>query len=82
MSRTYLKTADPKPTPTEMRRRKLAAARADKIAEYKRLKQAHDRRAKTSKELVEITSALIATELKQPKPAVRPPAPVADLFAR
>lgn len=81
MTRTYLKTADPKPTPTEMRRRKLAAARAEKIAEYARLKQAHDTRAKTSRELLDITTALLAAELKQPKPAERPAAPVADLFA-
>lgn len=81
MPRTYLKTADPRPTPTELRRRKLAAVRAEKITEYARLKQAHDARAKTSRELLDITTALLAAELKQPKPAERPAAPVADLFA-
>lgn len=81
MPRTYLKTADPKPTPTELRRRKLAAVRAEKIAEYARLRQAHDARAKTRRELLDITTALLAAELKQPKPAERPAAPVADLFA-
>lgn len=81
MTRTYLKTADPRPTPTELRRRKLAAIRAEKMAEYARRKAAHDARAKTSRELFEITTALLATELKQPKPAERPAAPVTDLFA-
>ena len=81
MTRTYRRTADPKPTRTELRRRKLASARAEKIAEYARAKHAHHPRAKTSRELFEITFALLVTEMKRPKPAERPAAPVADLFA-
>lgn len=81
MPRLYRRTADPVPPPTEVRRRKLAKQRRDMIAEYERLKQAHGVRADVARDLVKLTAALLATELKPHKPAEKPAKPVADLFA-
>ncbi|MDF2621777.1 MAG: hypothetical protein K0S00_4436 [Xanthobacteraceae bacterium] len=82
MSRSYHKTADPKPTRTEMRRREVAATRAAAIAEYNSLKPHDYRRPPLARRISLLTRLLIPLELKQTKPAERPAAPVADLFAR
>lgn len=82
MPRAYLRTADPQPTPTEKRRRKLAKARSEMIAEYERRKQAHGQRAVLARDLVKLTTTLLATEIKPHKTAERPAPPVADLFSR
>ncbi|MBB3771477.1 phage terminase large subunit-like protein [Angulomicrobium tetraedrale] len=82
MARIYVKTANPRPTPTQMAAHKLRRVRAEKTAEYERERARHSgRRAKVARELVEITTAFLATELKTTSPADRPALPVADLFS-
>lgn len=81
MARIYVRTADPAPSRWLLRRQKLHAARQEKMAEYACLRRRHDKRAQVARQLVEITSALIAAELKTSQPAAGPAQPAPDLFA-
>ena len=85
MTRIYRQTADPKPTQTEMRLRKVARESAELAAGYRDLKSRHAARAEFWRRLNAKKHEQLRIEIKLGKStrrAVRAVSPVADLFAR